>query len=287
MKRTTATGSIDGAYIDRNTALGREGTVLVAEDRNAIQEEICAVIEASGQTLSGADLTQLLKAVLLKVGEVAETITGVKTFSSIPVLPATDPTTENQATRKGYVDGLDSANVKLTGAQTVAGVKTFSSIPVAPASDPTTDNQVARKKYVDDKVGALGASDFGLGNTDAVTFLTVSTGFGQNEIFKNSRATYAQSQDAGSNPNLSITLGAMDLNETRIVVASITNTSTGGAGAATLAVSFVAPTGGTYDVVSNEAISVGNISGGGGAYSYTVGGNSTTRKAGFLIRRAT
>jgi hypothetical protein len=35
---------------------------------------------------------------------VAETIGGVKTFSSIPVLPASDPTADNEATRKSYVD---------------------------------------------------------------------------------------------------------------------------------------------------------------------------------------
>lgn len=34
-----------------------------------------------------------------------QTVAGVKTFSSIPVLPATDPTTENQAVRKGFADG--------------------------------------------------------------------------------------------------------------------------------------------------------------------------------------
>ena len=35
-----------------------------------------------------------------------ETIAGVKTFSSIPVGPASDPTTSNQFTRKSYVDTL-------------------------------------------------------------------------------------------------------------------------------------------------------------------------------------
>lgn len=33
-----------------------------------------------------------------------ETVNGVKTFGSIPVLPASDPTTDNQAARKAYVD---------------------------------------------------------------------------------------------------------------------------------------------------------------------------------------
>ena len=33
-----------------------------------------------------------------------ETINGIKTFGSIPILPASNPTTDNQATRKAYVD---------------------------------------------------------------------------------------------------------------------------------------------------------------------------------------
>lgn len=35
----------------------------------------------------------------------AQTIGGVKTFSSIPVLPSTNPSSANEAARKGYVDG--------------------------------------------------------------------------------------------------------------------------------------------------------------------------------------
>lgn len=46
-----------------------------------------------------------------KVGKSGdETVGGIKTFSSIPVLPASDPTSDNQAVRKKYVDlraGLD------------------------------------------------------------------------------------------------------------------------------------------------------------------------------------
>jgi len=61
-----------------------------------------------------------------------QTVAGVKTFSSIPVLPASDPTTANQAARKAYVDG--ATVVHTTGDQTIAGVKTFSSIPVLPDS---------------------------------------------------------------------------------------------------------------------------------------------------------
>jgi len=78
-----------------------------------------------------------------------QTVNGVKTFGSIPVLPASNPTTANQATRKTYVD----TKMSLTGDEAVAGVKTFSSFPVTPSSAPTTDYQTANKKYVDDNAG--------------------------------------------------------------------------------------------------------------------------------------
>lgn len=54
-----------------------------------------------------------------------QTVNGIKTFGSIPVLPASDPIAANEAVRKAYVDALDAANVKLTGPQSVAGAKTF------------------------------------------------------------------------------------------------------------------------------------------------------------------
>jgi hypothetical protein len=85
-----------------------------------------------------------------------QNVAGIKTFGSIPVLPASNPTTDNQASRKKYIDDLDTANVKLTGNQSVAGIKTFGSIPVLPATNPTTDNQATRKGYVDTSISALG-----------------------------------------------------------------------------------------------------------------------------------
>lgn len=72
-----------------------------------------------------------------------ETIAGVKTFSSSPIVPT--PTTDMQASTKKYVD--DNA-VAVTGDETIAGVKTFSSSPIVPT--PTTDMQAATKKYIDD-----------------------------------------------------------------------------------------------------------------------------------------
>ena len=47
------------------------------------------------------------------VRNVAQTWTGVKTFGSIPILPASDPTSDNEAARKSYVDNY-SATVTAT-----------------------------------------------------------------------------------------------------------------------------------------------------------------------------
>ena len=122
-----------------------------------------------------------------------ETVAGIKTFSSSPIVPT--PTTNSQAASKSYVDGVaasgapdatssvkgiiqltgdlggtaasptvpglaskadDSSVVHLTGTQTVAGVKTFSSSPIVPT--PTTNTQAANKSYVD-ATAAAGAPD--------------------------------------------------------------------------------------------------------------------------------
>jgi len=127
-----------------------------------------------------------------------QTVAGIKTFSSIPVAPATNPTTDNQLTRKGYVDtqvatkanasDLTTTNTNLTNLttrvttaennitnkanvnavvdlttnQTVGGIKTFSSIPVAPATNPTTDNQLTRKGYVDAEIAKIKSIVIGL-----------------------------------------------------------------------------------------------------------------------------
>ena len=44
-----------------------------------------------------------------------QTVAGVKTFSSIPVLPASSPTTDNQAARKKYVDDSGGITSVATG----------------------------------------------------------------------------------------------------------------------------------------------------------------------------
>jgi hypothetical protein len=73
-----------------------------------------------------------------------ETVAGVKTFSSIPILPGSDPTSANEAARKAYVDAIangidpslkvgfcdlavDVDNITQSGEQTIDGVLTSSS----------------------------------------------------------------------------------------------------------------------------------------------------------------
>lgn len=40
----------------------------------------------------------------------SQTIDGIKTFTAIPELPASDPTTDNQVARKAYVDAAKYQN---------------------------------------------------------------------------------------------------------------------------------------------------------------------------------
>lgn len=82
----------------------------------------------------------------------AQTIAGIKTFSSIPVLPASNPTSDNQAARKAYVDLF----LPLTGG-TVSGAIVFGSTVLLNAA-PTLDLQAATKKYADD-LAIAGAPD--------------------------------------------------------------------------------------------------------------------------------
>jgi uncharacterized protein YuzE len=96
-----------------------------------------------------------------------QTIAGIKTFSSAPVLPnnsITNAMINNTAISSGYVDATssiqtqistkanDSAVVKLTTDQTIAGIKTFSSAPVLPNNSITNamiNNTAISSGYVD------------------------------------------------------------------------------------------------------------------------------------------
>jgi hypothetical protein len=96
-----------------------------------------------------------------------QTVTGIKTFSSAPVLPSnsiSNSMINNSCISSGYVDATssiqtqinakanDSAVVKLTTDQTIAGIKTFSNAPVLPSNAITNsmiNNSCISSGYVD------------------------------------------------------------------------------------------------------------------------------------------
>ncbi|WP_338664983.1 hypothetical protein VQH23_07360 [Pararoseomonas sp. SCSIO 73927] len=80
MDRTTAWNNVDiGAgrrgYRDKNKSAGIGGTGLAAADRNAIQEELLAIIEAAGLVPSAGNWAQVLQAIRVLRGGKAEFIT--------------------------------------------------------------------------------------------------------------------------------------------------------------------------------------------------------------------
>jgi len=90
MKRTTAPNSVGGLHVDRNPGTGTTGTAGIAEDRNNLQEEICAVIEGLGLTLDGGSQTQLLRAVRglsHQVGELLFMETEETPSADFPAIP--------------------------------------------------------------------------------------------------------------------------------------------------------------------------------------------------------
>jgi hypothetical protein len=202
---TIATGAVTSAKIADGTIVDGDISATAAIAQSKVSGLTTAL---SGKAASGAnsDITSLSGlTTALSVGQggtgsttknfvdlsAAQTVAGVKTFSSSPVVPT--PTTGTQAANKTYVDtvvasgapdattgtkglvqlagdlagtaaaptvpGLaakaaDSAVVHNTGTETVAGVKTFSASPIVPT--PTTNTQAANKSYVDTAVAAGG-----------------------------------------------------------------------------------------------------------------------------------
>lgn len=63
MHRIDTDGHLNNRFTDENIQTGQEATVIGADWPNAIQDEICAVIEAAGISLSKGDNNQLLEAI--------------------------------------------------------------------------------------------------------------------------------------------------------------------------------------------------------------------------------
>ena len=84
MERTRAPGSLDGRYLDEDRNLGRQGTAIIAADRNAIQEELIHLIEGSGLLPSGASDSQVYESVVKLISD-ALMKNGIDTLSPAEV----------------------------------------------------------------------------------------------------------------------------------------------------------------------------------------------------------
>lgn len=196
--RAAITGDITIAAGSNTSAIG--SGVIVNADINA-----SAAIDASKiadgtvsstefQYLDGvtsAIQTQITARVSLTGNE---TIAGVKTFSSIPELPASDPTTANQAVRKSYVDVIGqmvdpslyknactcatTANITLSGEQTIDGFTTSATRVLVWNQTTTSQNGI----YISDSGAWTRASDY---NTAAEVLQGTSTFITDGTVNKN------------------------------------------------------------------------------------------------------
>jgi hypothetical protein len=189
------------AYVKQTWLDDDESTALTAERMQHIEDGIYDTSVTVGE--GAPDATTIIKGKIKLAGDLsgtadiptvpsavkltgAQTIAGVKTFSSAPIVPT--PTAGNEATNKDYVDNQTSSGsvpdatssvsgkirltgdlggtatapttptaVHLTGNESVAGIKTFASSPIVP--DPTTAQQAASKAYVDANGGGGSTPD--------------------------------------------------------------------------------------------------------------------------------
>lgn len=92
------TVAADAKYLDKETA---ETTYATKEEIPSLQGYLTE--EKAGQTYATQTALTTLDNNAVKVSG-NQNIAGIKTFTSIPVLPTTDPTLDTQVTSKGYVD---------------------------------------------------------------------------------------------------------------------------------------------------------------------------------------
>ena len=62
--KTSATGSVSGAFVDRNVGTSTPGTAMVAADLNTFQDELCNAVTGAGFALNASDNAQLKQAII-------------------------------------------------------------------------------------------------------------------------------------------------------------------------------------------------------------------------------
>ncbi len=92
MKRTTAAGSSGGLYVDYVAGV-TAGTLLTAEDRNNLQEEVAHLIESVGWSLDGTDQYQLLRSDIARSKLIGEIV--MPEIKLTPVIVSASKSTTN------------------------------------------------------------------------------------------------------------------------------------------------------------------------------------------------
>lgn len=115
--KLTGDQTVAGIKTFSSTPVGPTADPTTADQlsRKAYVDAGDASVQADVDTVAN-DLATLDGEVVKLTG--AQTVAGVKTFSSVPVGPASDPTTANQLTRKSYVDAGDAAQAAALLAET-------------------------------------------------------------------------------------------------------------------------------------------------------------------------
>lgn len=141
----------------------------------------------------------------------AETVAGIKTFSSIPVLPASNPTSDNQAVRKAYADTKVS---KVSSASTFARVYAISSDGTArmyPISSSDTTNETLMLRNGTTGFSAVPANVTGNNAIGASQVDSKISTAGANKVDKSAYANvvYATGDTAGVGNNIPYSVEAI------------------------------------------------------------------------------
>lgn len=128
-----ADATIQNAKLVNNSVTVTAGDGLTDGGNVALGASVTINVDPGDGIQIAADKVAVDSTVVRTSGD--QTINGTKTFGAIPVLPGTNPTTDNQAVRKAYVDNLinglswkdavraaTTANITLSGEQTIDGV---------------------------------------------------------------------------------------------------------------------------------------------------------------------
>jgi len=158
-----------------------------------------------------SDISALDSAAVKLTGN--QTLQGVKTFGSFPVLPASDPTTDNQAVRKAYVDAAAVTVVKYGSASHDASVEETQNIAHGCGKTP--------KKI---KLRAVWASSGGYRMCEVDTN---GTGYMRARVYANNITSLENEYSAGSSfpwngvidfESYSKVLGSVSINSTNISI---------------------------------------------------------------------